>query len=452
MNMAKTAVFTLAASVALFCMAGCGGGAGGLGVRSASLSGTVLVPAGTPTRGAASGTTPLPGASVQLYDVTSGAASLASAPAAATTTDANGNYQFSNLNAGDSYVVNVSKTVTGTGGAAVQLTLGTYAHAAAGTTVQADTDQETTAAASYVLQQIGSGALNPKQDLTTDLDQAEQLLTSNPPAGGIDLTKDFKKSSDYQAEVQDVEQHMPAGGAYTPSSAPFDATGDSVSDTQAVVDAEYNTATQTITGVIAVFAPSGDNTDFFTAVPDSTNHFQATTADGLYTITGSVNGEHMEGSWSAAGGSAQGQWEAGNAASMAYSGTFGSGTPASGSWMMFTDRRGGVLLAVEDSSVAGHASHTLMAAGALAASGSFTATVYYPTAASSSATPPAPPVGGSGTASATPASITGAISAAAGGTSQVQITLPAGVYESITSLTGAALPAAPAAAAVKTDN
>ncbi len=98
-----TRLLVAASPLLIASVAGCGGGGGAI-TKAAALSGTVTVPSGTPTRGV-SGSIPLPGATVNLYDITnSGVAALSGTPSETTTSDSSGNYSFSNTTAGHSYI------------------------------------------------------------------------------------------------------------------------------------------------------------------------------------------------------------------------------------------------------------------------------------------------------------------------------------------------------------
>jgi hypothetical protein len=340
MQVGRYLLLGLAAAGFGVALTGCGGGGGSVGTRSTtSLTGTVTVPSGTPTRGvsfrATSTNVPLPGASVSLYDITQGGANaITGPPVATTTTDANGNYQFQNLPPGHNFVVQASKTVTGTGTPAT-VTVATYA--STGTTsssgpVVADADENTTLAVGYLLQQLKANLASSTADLGTLVSQFVQQVLAQEQAGhgpNIDLTKQLTDQENVAEQVEQEEAQAVIGGAYV-GQPPSQAASDEENEGKAVhalVDLVVDTAHSTVQGVLVLASSGGavSDADSFSATLQSDGSFTATTTDASYTVTGVVDGEEMHGHWASANGQLDGHWEATHAS--AQSDSSGGSTP-----------------------------------------------------------------------------------------------------------------------------
>ncbi|CEK17224.1 carboxypeptidase-like regulatory domain-containing protein [Chthonomonas calidirosea] len=321
-------------------LTGCGGGGGSLGTRSTtSLTGTVTVPSGTPTRGvsfrATSTNVPLPGANVSLYDITQGGANaLSGPPVATTTTDSNGNYQFQNLPAGHNFVVQASKTVTSTG-TPTTITVATYASTNASSSngpAVADADENTTLAVGYLLQQLKANLASNTANLGTLVSQFVQQVLAQEQAGhgpNIDLTKQLTDQENVAEQVEQEEAQAVIGGAYV-GQPPSQAASDEENEGKAVhalVDLVVDTTHSTVQGVL-VLADSGghvSDADSFSATLQSDGSFTATTTDASYTVNGAVDGEEMHGHWASVNGQLDGHWEATHASAQSDSG--GGSTP-----------------------------------------------------------------------------------------------------------------------------
>ncbi|CEK17218.1 hypothetical protein CWRG_01761 [Chthonomonas calidirosea] len=340
MKVGRYLLFGFAAAGFGVALTGCGGGGGSLGTRSTtSLTGTVTVPSGTPTRGvsfrATSTNVPLPGANVSLYDITQGGANaLSGPPVATTTTDSNGNYQFQNLPAGHNFVVQASKTVTSTG-TPMTITVATYASTNASSSngpAVADADENTTLAVGYLLQQLKANLASNTANLGTLVSQFVQQVLAQEQAGhgpNIDLTKQLTDQENVAEQVEQEEAQAVIGGAYV-GQPPSQAASDEENEGKAVhalVDLVVDTTHSTVQGVL-VLADSGghvSDADSFSATLQSDGSFTATTTDASYTVNGVVDGEEMHGHWASANGQLDGHWEATHASAQSDSG--GGSTP-----------------------------------------------------------------------------------------------------------------------------
>ncbi len=381
-------------------IAGCGGGAASL-TKSAALSGTITVPSGTPTRGVA-GSIPLPGATVNLYDITStGTAALNGSPIETTTSDASGNYNFSTTTPGHSYIVEASKTVTSTSGTPTTLQLGSYVHVAATGPVTEPVDPDTTVASSYVLQQISNNIATPSEDLTSLEQNFEANVTAQAAAGtapAIDLSKGLEQ---HQAEISSVESEAAksisrlAFVSKDPWATGSSDSGDSNSSTQAqgLVQLVTDPTTSTVQAVIIITDSNLNVTDAdeVTAPIASDGSFAGSSTDGLYKITGNLDGGEAHGTWTASTGNLSGHWEAtahndAGTKSVAVMGTFttsGSTAPANtgtGGVFVMPDGRA-IAFAQDNSKTATHNSGTAVTLGtAVVSTGTMTVTNGWPAA------------------------------------------------------------------------
>lgn len=320
----RLSLMFLAVGAISLALAGCGGGGGSLATRSSSLSGTVMVPSGTPTRGigfrANSTHVPLPGATVNLYDVTqSGSNAISGPPVATTTTDSNGNYQFQNVPAGHNFIVEANKTAT-SNGTPTTITVATNAStnsSGSSGSATADADESTTLAVGYLLQQLQANMASGTANLGNLVSQFIQQLKAQEQAGhgpNIDLTKKLTDQESVAEQVEQEDMQSLAPGAYV-SEPPSQAASDDENEGKAVhalVETVLDSSHSTVKGVLVLADSSGHVTDAdnFSASLQTDGTFTATTADGGYTVSGSVDGEEMHGHWAAANGQMDGHWEA----------------------------------------------------------------------------------------------------------------------------------------------
>lgn len=322
-------------------LAGCGSGGTAL-TKSASLTGTVSVPAGTSTRAAAS-EIPLPGATVSLYDITqNGTAALSGPPVSTTTSDVDGNYQFPTLTAGHNYIVEATKTVTGTGGVPTTLNLGSYVRDNSSSPISATVDPNSTLVSSYVLSQLTANTVSSTEDMSAIANQVQSQITAEQNSGTaptVDLTKNLEQHQTELSSVETESQKTLVNASYvsgdpwaaqlsggTVQTAPTTQTGntgtsstdngdgESASSQHGTVNLTVNATTMEANILLVVTDSSNDilDADTFSCPIASDGTFSGSSADKLYSIQGSVMGEEAHGEWSAASGTGSGHWEATN--------------------------------------------------------------------------------------------------------------------------------------------
>ncbi len=421
----KLVFFLCLSSLLAIMLAGCGSGGTAI-TKSAMLSGTVNVPAGTATR-ATSSEIPLPGATVSLYDITqNGTAALSSAPVSTTTTDVNGDYQFSSLTTGHNYIVEATKTVTGTGGVPTTLNLGSYVRDNSSTPVSANVDSTSTLVSSYVLSQVAANTVSSSEDLSAVATQVQSQITIEQNSGTaptVDLTKNLEQ---HQTELTSVETEsqktlvsaayvsndpwgaMLTGGTVQTASVSQTASngqsstdsgdGESSSSEHGIVNLTINTTTMEA-NVLLVVTDSSNNildADTFLCPISSNGTFSGSSVDKLYTIQGSVMGEEAHGEWFAASGSGAGHWEAANSQSSDgsvqssgyvcdFTASSSSSVPIQGIGFLFTLSDGtSIVYAVQPGGNLSHTqSYVLMIGPASNSSGTVTGQIVTPAATGS---------------------------------------------------------------------
>lgn len=399
-------ILLVALALASGLLAGCGSGESFTPAPPASgvtVTGRAFVPQGTgrglhATQGASltpkssravSTDQTLPGATASLYSLSTGFPTASSTPLQTTTTDSNGVYTFTGLTVGTSYIILISKTVTDpTTGQPKTVLLSTFVKPAT-TTVTADADLSTTVAVNYLIAQFAGRAGLGSIDLGAVFAQFESAFDSarnNGTAPTIDLTKSPLDSTSFASAIQALVAAINTSGAFLNNG--------SVTRSAGFVDFLYDKGANQVNLVIFVLDSAGAyfDADYATATVDSKGNFSATTADNLYTVSGTVLGNAAIGSWSAVNTTdGSGIWSAGiPTATNAYQATGYIGTytrakstvPGNqGKWFVFVNADGTTLMfARDESKQRRHLLKTAVFAGTINASGTVNGSMVFPVA------------------------------------------------------------------------
>jgi len=391
----KNRVFALIvwALVGLFVLAGCGGGGGSSApatpATGVTLTGRALVPAGTPTK--AVGTDiPLPFAGATLTDITAG---LPGATFATTQTNGQGGYQFNGLANSHSYVLNISKNVTGP----QTIHLAAYVHVSStgviatgtSTSFTLDADESTTVAANYIFSLINSGSAAPGDDLS---DVANNMATTfdterhDGTAPTIDLGKDPSDPNSFSGATQQIVNQGQQTGAYF---------GSSRSSSNTLANLLFDKSVHKVGFVLCVMDAAGNffDADYFAGTTSNQGDFAGTTTDGLYTVKGHMTVGSAFGTWAAVDGSSKGAWVANLQTSTSanvskgYVGSFTKNgrTGNEGTWFFFVDKNGNALMLAHDEAFPqrSHLLKTAIITGTVDGSGTITGGLVFPAVAGS---------------------------------------------------------------------
>jgi hypothetical protein len=388
---------------AMTALAGCGGGSSAVApAQGTILKGAASVPAGTPTRHVGRGSSPdvpLPGATARLFDIsTSGLAALNGTPVQTTQTANDGSYSFSGLVLGHNYVVSITKSVTGSGNAKLNLSLGAYVHLAATATAPttAPVNFSTTVASNYIVQTLTANPAEASVDLTSVFTSVVASVTTQIQQGTIttqDLSQSFTNPTSYSTVISQVAANSLMDASYIDNTPVGDNTR------RDIVCLMTSKTLMKVKLVLIVKDATGNvfDADYYSGALNADGTFGGVSTDGLYNITGAVTGQNAHGNWAAVDGSANGVWQADAAAGhpanastptyvgVGYQGKFYKGTSATpeGVWFFFVRSDSNAIMMAHDEARAGltHLEKTTVIVGKVDAMGHVSGNMVFPAVA-----------------------------------------------------------------------